>query len=113
MAARGQPFAEIATASPEMLGMLMLKGDLHAARLDDHAQHAAVLDALADGMTTAAELRRRFPLMSPRRIAGELRIKLGTTDDDPLVGTIWRFAEHRPRPPQILLYARGLTPLEQ
>jgi len=111
--AGGRPFEQIAAASPEVLGMLMLKGDLHAAKLDDRAQHEAVLDALADGMATAAEVRRRFPSMAPRRIAAELRIKLGTTDDDPLVGTIWRFAEYRPRPPQILLYARGLAPLEQ
>jgi hypothetical protein len=113
MAARGRPFAEIAAASPEMLGMLMLKSDLHAARLDDRAQHTAVIDALADGAATAAEFRKRFPGLSPRRIAGELNIKVGTTDDDPQAGTIWRFAEYRPRPPQILLYSRGLSPIEQ
>lgn len=93
--------------------MLMLKSDLHAARLDDRAKHEAVTDALADGAAAAAELRMHFPGLSPRRIAGELAIKLATTDDDPQVGTIWRFAEYRPRPPQILLYARGLAPLAQ
>jgi len=112
MAARGQPFEQITAASPEMLGMLMLKGDLHAARLDDRAQRAAVIDALADGAATAADVRKRFPGLSPHRITGELGIAVGTTDDDPLVGTIWRFAEYRPRPPKILLYARGLAPLE-
>jgi hypothetical protein len=113
MAANGRPFEQIAAASPEMLGMLMLKNDLHAARLDDHAQHAAVLDALADGATAAVDMRQRFSGLSPRRIAGELRINVATIDDDPLVGTIWRFAEYRPRPPKILLYARGLAPLAQ
>jgi hypothetical protein len=112
MEARSQPFEQIAAASPEMLGMLMLKGDLHAARLDDRAQYAAVVDALADGAATAADVRRRFPGLSPRRIADELEIPVTNTDDDPLVGTIWRFAEYRPRPPKILLYARGLAPLE-
>jgi hypothetical protein len=111
--ASGLPFEEIAAASPEMLGMLMLKSDLHAARLDDHAQRAAVIDALADGAATARDLRQRFPGMSPRLIADQLQIAVATTDDDPLVGSIWRFAEYRPRPPKILLYVRGLAPVEQ
>ena len=110
--ASGPPFEEIAAASPEMLGMLMLKGDLHAARLDDRAQRAAVIDALADGAATASGLRRRFPGLTPRQIAGELQVPVATTDDDPMVGSIWRFAEYRPRPPQILLYTRGLAPVE-
>lgn len=93
--------------------MLMLKSDLHAARLDDRAQRAAVIDALADGTAAARNLRKRFPGLSPRRIAGELLVPVTTTDDDPMVGSIWRFAEYRPRPPQILLYARGLAPIEQ
>src|SRR5690242_3743144 len=107
---RGLSFEEIATASPETLGMLMLKGDLHAARLDQRAQHAAVIDALADGAATANDLRQRFPGLSPRLIAGEFQVTVATTDDDPMVGSIWRFAEYRPRPPHILLYARGLAP---
>lgn len=94
-----------------MLGMLMLRGDLHAARLDDRAQHEAVLDALSDGAATAADMRQRFSGLSPRQIAAELKIPVATTGDDPLVGTIWRFAEYRPRPPKILLYTRGLAPL--
>jgi hypothetical protein len=110
--ASGQPFEEIAAASPETLGMLMLKSDLHAARLDDHAQRAAVIDALADGAATAGDLRKRFPGLKPRRIAGELQVTVTTSDDDPMVGSIWRFAEYRPRPPQILLYKRGLAPVE-
>ena len=107
------PFEQIAAASPEMLGMLMLKGDLHAARLDDHAQRAAVIDALADGATAARDLRKRFPGLNPRRIAGELQVSVTTSDDDPMVGSIWRFAEYRARPPQILLYKRGLAPVER
>lgn len=111
--ASGQRFEEFAAASPEMLGLLMLKSDLHAARLDQHAQHAAVIDALADGTAAAMDLRRRFPEKAPREIAGELAVPVTVTDDDPLVGSIWRFAEYRARPPKILLYARGLVPLEQ
>jgi len=107
------PFDEIATASPETLGLLMLKSDLHAARLDNVAQQIAVSDALADGAATASDLRKRFPGLNPRRIAGELQVTVTTSDDDPMVGSIWRFAEYRPRPPQILLYTRGLAPLEQ
>jgi len=111
--ARGLPFEEIATTSPETLGMLMLQGDLHAARLDDRTQCAAVVDALADGAATASGLRKRFPGLTSRQIAGELQVTVTTTDDDPMVASIWRFAEYRARPPQILLYARGLAPLEQ
>jgi hypothetical protein len=110
--ARSLRFEEIATASPETLGMFMLKSDLHAARLDDRTQRAAVIDALADGVATARDLRKRFPGLNPRRIAGELQVTVTTLDDDPMVGSIWRFAEYRPRPPQILLYARGLAPVE-
>jgi len=109
----GLPFEEITAASPEMLGMLMLKSDLHAARLDQRAQHTAVIDALADGATAATDLRTRFPGKTPREIAGELDVPVTMTDDDPLVSSIWRFAEYRPRPPTIMLYARGLAPLEQ
>lgn len=93
--------------------MLMLKSDLHAARLDDRAQRAAVIDALADGTAAARNLRKRFPGLSPRRIAGELLVPVTTTDDDPMVGSIWRFAEYRPRPPRVLLYTRGLAPVER
>ena len=30
-----------------------------------------------------------------------------------MVGSIWRFAEYRPRPPRIVLYSRGLALLER
>src|SRR5512138_1184004 len=106
--ARGLRVEEIATTSPETLGMSMLQSDLHAARLDDRAQRAAVIDALADGAATAQGLRQRFPGLTPRQIAGALQVPVTTIDDDPMVGSIWRFAEYRPRPPKILLYARGL-----
>jgi hypothetical protein len=102
----------ISTASPEALGLLMLKCDLHATRLDDRTQVAAVSGALADGAATAKDLQSRFPGLSPREIAHELRVPITTTDDDPMVGSIWRFAEYRLRPPQIVLYARGLAPVE-
>jgi hypothetical protein len=110
---RGRPLQEITTASPETLGLLMLKGDIHAARLDDRAQLAAVSDALADGVATAKSLRKRFGGLSPREIARELQVPVVAVDDDPLVGTVWRFAEYRSRPARIVLYTRGLAPLEQ
>ena len=30
-------------------------------------------------------------------------------DDDPMAGSLWRFAEYRQRPPRIVLYHRGLA----
>jgi hypothetical protein len=111
--ARGLPLGEMTTASPETLGLLMLKSDVHGARLDDCTQLAAVSDALADGAATAKDFRKRFPDLSPCEIARELRITVDTTNDDPMVGSIWRFAEYRPRPPRIVLYTQGLAPLEQ
>jgi hypothetical protein len=113
MTPQGLPFADIASASPEMLGLLMLKTNFYAAGLDDRTQLAAVSDALADGLATASDVRRRFPGLGPREIADELQVPVVTTDDDPRVGTIWRFAEYRPRPPQIVLYMRGLAPFER
>jgi hypothetical protein len=58
-------------------------------------------------------LRTRFPTLTPQEVARELRVPIQTTDDDPMVGSIWRFAEYRPRPPRIMLYSRGIAPLER
>jgi hypothetical protein len=106
-------FAEIAAASPETLGLAMLKADPHGWRLDRATQLAAVSAALADGAAIARDLRRRFPALTPQQVARELRVPIETTDDDPMVGSIWRFAEYRPRPPRIMLYNRGIAPLER
>jgi hypothetical protein len=111
--ARGMALEEITSASPETLGLLMLKTDLHATRLDNHTQLAAVSDAIADGMAVAKSVRKRFPGLTPREIAGELGIPVVASDTDPLVGSIWRYAEYRLRPARIVLYKRGLAPLEQ
>jgi hypothetical protein len=101
------------TAPPQALGLKMLKADPHGWRLDRAAQLAAVSDALADGVATARDLRKRFPTLTAQEVARELRVSIETTDDDPMVGSIWRFAEYRPRPPRILLYDRGISPLER
>lgn len=110
--AAGPLLGEIAAASPEMLGMSMLKGDVHASKLDEGVQRVAVLDALADGAATAGQFRTRFPGLAPRAIADALAIAVTAIDDDPMVGSIWRFAEYRARPPHIVLYMRGLAPIE-
>ena len=104
--------AGIEPASPRALGLAMLEADPHAWRLDRSAQLAAVSDALADGATTARNLRDRFAGLDPRGIALRLGLTVEVTDDDPLVGSIWRFAEYRPRPPGIRLYDRGLAALD-
>lgn len=106
-------FKEAATATPEALGLMMLKADPHAWRLDRSTQIAAVSDALAEGTATAESLRQRFPGLTPQEIARELAVPIKTTDDDPMAGSIWRFAEYRPRPPHILLYNRGLALLDR
>jgi hypothetical protein len=112
-AADGPWFAEIVAASPETLGLATLKADPHGWRLDSAAQFAAVSDALADGAAAARDLRKRFPTLTPQEVARELGVPIETTDDDPMVGSIWRFAEYRPRPPRIMLYDRGIAPLER
>jgi hypothetical protein len=105
--------AGIVTASPETLGLAMLKADPHGWRLDRAAQLAAVSDALADGVATARDLRKRFPVLTPQEAAHEFGVPIETADDDPMIGSIWRFAEYRPRPPRIMLYDRGIAPLER
>ena len=100
-------------ASPETLGLLMLEADPHGWRLDRAAQLAAVSVALADGAATAKTLRECFPDLAPGELARELHVPIEITDGDPAVGSIWRFAEYRPRPPRIVLYNRGLAPLER
>jgi hypothetical protein len=99
-------------ASPEALGLAMLETDPHAQRLDRATQLAAVRDALADGAATALALRQRFPDLAPQEIARELCLPIEMSDDDPLVGSLWRFAEYQQRPGRILLYRRGLAPLD-
>jgi hypothetical protein len=106
-------FSDVAAASPETLGLVMLQADPHAWRLDRSTQFAAVSDALADGASSANSLRARFPDRAPEQIACELSLPIEMTDGDPMVGSIWRFAEYRPRPPHIVLYSRGLAPLER
>jgi hypothetical protein len=115
MAHEGRDFAfgEITAASPETLGLLMLSADPHATRLDHRTQLAAVSDALADGAATARSLRKSFPGLAPHEIARELQVPVVVTDDDPMVGSLWRFAEYRSRPSRIVLYKRGLAPLEE
>jgi hypothetical protein len=104
--------AGLARASPLELGLAMLDADPHARRLACSARYAAVLDALADGAMTARNLRDRFAGRSPREIALGLGLTVEATDDDPLVGSIWCFAEYRLRPPGIRIYERGLAVLE-
>jgi hypothetical protein len=105
--------AEVAAASPETLGLVMLEADPYARRLDRAAQFAAVRDALADGAAAAKALRERFPDLVPQEIARELDVPTEATDDDPMVGSLWRFAEYRQRPARILLYSRGLAPIDR
>src|SRR4030081_2015639 len=105
--------AELMAASPRTLGLIMIEADPHASRLDRPAQLAAVSDALADGTATARGLQERLPGRSPDELARKLQVAIETTDDDPMVGSIWRFAEYRPRPPRIMLYNRGIVPLER
>jgi hypothetical protein len=108
-----QSLAELAAETPEALALAMLQADPHARRLDRATQLAAVSDALADGADTARALRGRFPDFSPQAIALALQVPIETVDDDPMIGTLWRFAEYRERPARILLYARGLAPLDR
>lgn len=103
--------ADILAVSPETLGLVMLEADVHARRLDRATQLAAVRDALADGAATAEALRAGFPDLAPHEIADHLNVAVAETDDDPLVGPLWRFAEYQERPARILLYSRGLAPL--
>jgi hypothetical protein len=105
--------AEIIATSPETLGLVMLEADPHARRLDRAAQVAAVRDALADGSATAKALREHFPSLTPQKIAHALGVPVEATDDDPMAGSLWRFAEYRKRPARILLYRNGLAPLDR
>jgi hypothetical protein len=105
--------AGIMAASPETLGLLMLQADPHGWRLDRGAQLAAVSAALADGAATANTLRERFPGLAPEALARALQVPVEITDGDPMAGSLWRFAEYRPRPPRIVLYNRALSALAQ
>jgi hypothetical protein len=102
---------EAIAASPEMLGLVMLEADPHARRLDRATQLSAVRAALADGAATATTLQARFPGLAPQEMARALGVPVEEIGDDPLVGSLWRFAEYRERPARILLYRRGLAPL--
>jgi hypothetical protein len=58
-------------------------------------------------------LRERFLDLPPQNIARELGVPVEPTDDDPMAGSLWRFAEYRKRPARILLYRNGLAPLDR
>jgi hypothetical protein len=91
----------------------MLATDPHAGRLDQATQRAAVGDALANGAAAAEAMRQRFPGLAPPQIAHALGVPIEVIDDDPTTGSLWRFAEYRQRPVGILLYSRGIAPLER
>lgn len=112
-AAESRLLAEALAASPQALGLAMLQSDPHAVRLDHASQCEAVAAALAEGAATSADIRKRYPALTPQEIARELRVAVETTDDDPMVASIWRFAEYQPRPPRIVIYNRALVPLER
>src|SRR3954462_2015006 len=112
LSANAERLNEIGTTSPEALGLAMLQADPHAWRLDRDQQLAAVSEALVDGAATARQFRNRFVTSKPHEIANQLGLTIETTDSDPLVGSIWRFAEYRARPPGILLYRHGIALLE-
>jgi hypothetical protein len=103
---------EAIAASPETFGFAMLEADPHAQRLDRATQLSAVSAALAEGAATAKTLQTRFPGLAPQEMARELGVPVEAVDDDPLVASLWRFAEYRERPARILLYRRGLAPLQ-
>jgi hypothetical protein len=105
--------AEVIKASPETLGLVMLAADPHAGRLDGATQLAAVGDALEDGAAAAKALRQRFPGLTPQQITSALGVPIEAVDDDPMAGSLWRFAAYRQRPAGILLYIRGIAPLER
>lgn len=95
------------------LGLDMPRADLHGWRLDDATQLAAVRDALDGGTRAAKELRRRFAEHAPHQIARELAVPIEKSNDDPMVGSLWRFAEHQRHPIRILIYSRGLVRYER
>jgi len=104
---------EVIAASPQTLGLAMLQTDPHAGRLDRATQIAAVAAALADGAATAQDLQARFAGLAPPEFARALGIPVEMIDDDPQVGSLWRFAEYCERPTRILLYRRGLAPFDR
>jgi hypothetical protein len=112
LSANASRLTDLGTTSPQAVGFAMLQADPHAWRLDRDQQLAAVSDALADGAATARQFRNRFATSKPNEIANQLGLTIETTDSDPLVGSIWRFAEYRARPPGILLYRHGIALLE-
>lgn len=104
---------ELMSASAETLALALLRGDPHSWRLDNATQLAAARDSLTDGRRTAEVLRGRFSGLTPRQIAHELGVAVEASDDDPIVGSLWRFADYRQRPPRIVLFSRGLAPLNR
>jgi hypothetical protein len=113
LATSASRFPDITAMPPEELGLVMLKADPHGWRLDRATQLAAVAEALADGAGAAVALRARFAGLSPEQIARALGLPVESTDSDPMVVSIWRFAEYRRRPPHIVLYSQGLSLLER
>ena len=92
----------------------MLKADPHAWRLDRAAQlgrgFRCARGRSGDSQGFASALPRPDAASESPASFG---VPIETTDDDPMVGSLWRFAEYRPRPPRIVLYRRGIAPLDR
>jgi len=107
-------FAEIVAASPETLGLAMLRADPHGWRLDRAAQFAAVSDALADGAGDSPGFTERFPHPDAARNCP----RASGTDRDHRTMIRWLArsggSPNTGRgPPHIVLYNRGIAPLER
>ena len=86
----------------------MLQADPHAWRLDRATQFAAVPMRSPTDCCRREFARAFYRVCAGRRSPASFGLPVETTDGDPMVGSIWRFAEYRPRPPRIVLYSRGL-----
>ena len=66
------------------------------------------LDAVAAGEAHTRSLRLVFHT-TPQELSREraLGANIKATNEDPMVGVIWRFAEYLPRPPRSMFYNRG------
>jgi hypothetical protein len=104
--------AALPAATPEALGMLLLRGDPQFARIDIGAAQRLVEAALEDGRRLASVIRLTYGV-APAVIAERNAVRVVEVREAHDYGTTVVYAEYTERPPQIRLFLPAIRALNR
>ena len=102
--------AAVLRATPEALGMLLLRDDPQFARIVSGSAPTLVAAALEDGRRLAASVRLAWGA-DPYAVARRRSIPVVQIDEDHCYGTTVVYAEYAERPPLIRLFGPSIGAL--